>query len=315
MQHQTKGGRLSGFLGILYYEFLWNLRKKKTVGLFIIVFAIVTLQLALPPILAYTQGLVLQQDPTFVFRNSASLNGIFVFLLAVAATMNTISGEFETGSIIPLLTKPVSRTLVFTGKMLVAFLTLLAVYVFLGVYMTVGGYLTRGPQDNLALVPLGILGLTLGTIVWTSIVVALGTVSKNSIVAALGSFGFYIGLAIVGTVLSAILGQTSILFYTPGEGASGTTGRCEGGGGFGNVNTFPTGTNALGTLLMQWVLEPSLRLSFCGFRFAANNPETYLISTEPFSSVALRALGVSLAYIGALLLISWFIFRRAEIAE
>ncbi len=314
MQHQTKGGRFSGFLGILYYEFLWNFRKKKTVGLFIIVFALVTLQLALPPILSYSQGRVLRQDPTFVFRNSAILNGIFVFLLAVATTMNTVSGEFETGSIIPLLTKPVSRTLVFTGKMVVAFLTLLAVYGFLGVYMTVGGYLTRGPQDNLQLVPLGILGMTLGTIVWTSIVVALGTVSKNSIVAALGSFGFYIGLAIVGGVFSAILGQSSILFYTPGDGASGTTGNCV-GGGFGNFDAFSTGTNALGMLLMQWVLEPGLNLSFCGFRFTANNPETYLISTEPISSVALRALGVSLAYITALLLVSWFVFRRAEIAE
>ena len=315
MKRETRGNWVSSFLAILYYEFLWNLRKKKIVGLFIIIFAVVTLQLALPPILSWASGLPFQPDSDFVFRNVASLNGFFIFLLAVATTMNTVSGEFETGSIIPLLTKPVSRTLVFFGKVVAASVTLLAAYAFLGVYMILGGILTLGPQDNLHLVPLGLLGLGLGTLVWTSIVIALGTLSKNSIVAALGSFGFFIGLAIVGSLLSAFLGQSAILFYTPGDGAFGTTGSCTGAGGFGGPDGLPTGTNALGTLLMQWVLNPSLGLTFCGFRFTGGNPETFVISSEPISSAALRALGISIGYVTVLLLVSWFFFRRSEIVE
>jgi hypothetical protein len=46
VKEQRRTTWLTGFLAILYYEFLWNLRKKKIVGLFILVFAIVTLELA-----------------------------------------------------------------------------------------------------------------------------------------------------------------------------------------------------------------------------------------------------------------------------
>jgi ABC-type transport system involved in multi-copper enzyme maturation permease subunit len=227
--------------------------------------------------------------------------------------MNTVSGEFETGTIVPLLTKPVSRSTIFLGKILAAFITLLAAYTFLGVYMIIGGSLAYGPQDNLHLVPLGIIGLTIGTLVWASIVATLGTLSKNSIVAALGSFGLFIGLSIVGLVLSGF-GQSAVLFYAPGDGAPATTGSCTGGGGFG-ADTFSAGTNALGSLLINWVLNPGLVLNFCGVSFTGNIGEPYLISSDAISSVALRTFGISIGYIAVLLVVSWFFFRRSEIAE
>src|SRR5713226_4635646 len=121
---QKRTSWLTGFLAVLYYEFLWNLRKKKTIGLFLLIFAIATLQLALPPLLAYYQGRTLASNPNLVFDFPMLLSGIFMFLIAVATTMNSISGEFETGTITPLLTKPVSRNTVFLGKVVAAFLTL-----------------------------------------------------------------------------------------------------------------------------------------------------------------------------------------------
>lgn len=314
MERKTSSGRLTGFVAILYYEFLWNLRKKKTIGLFIIVFAIVTLQLALPPILSSVQGRPFPQDPTFVITSVGTLSGFFIFLLAVATTMNTISGEFESGSITPLLTKPVSRNLVFVGKVFAAFLSLLAVYTFLALYMTLGGLAILGHQNNLELVPLGILGLTLATMVWTSIVLALGTLSKNSIVAALGSFGFFLGLLIVGVVFLGILGSTAILFFAPGDGAPGSFGSCEFGGGFGGGG-LSTGTNAVGLLLMEWLRDPGLTLNFCGFRFTGGMQEVFLASSDSIGTVASRAVGVSLAYVGVLLFVSWLAFRRSEIVE
>src|SRR5713226_8488250 len=119
----------------------------------------------------------------FFYSSTSSLNGIFLFLVAVATTMNTISGEFETRTIVPLLTKPVSKTTIFLGKLTASFLTLLGLFAFLGIYTTIGGVLTRGPQDSLEVVPIGVLGLTMATTVWAAIVLFLGTLSKNSIVA------------------------------------------------------------------------------------------------------------------------------------
>ena len=314
MQAQRRTTGLTGFIAILYYEFLWNLRKKKIVGLFILVFAIVTLELALPPLFDYYRGVPLTPNSNVVFDLFNGLSGIFLFLIAVATTMNTISGEFETGSITPLLTKPVSKNTVFLGKIVASILTLLGIYAFLTVYVVVGGTLIEGSQNNLQLVPLGLVGLTLATMVWASLVILLGTVSKSSLVAALGSFGAWIGVTIAGGLLGSFFGATTILFYAPGSGATGSTGTCtpgrlEAGG------TFATGTDNLGSMLMQWALNGSTTLNFCGFRLRGNVTETFLASSDTIANVALRDLGVTLAYLAVFLFLSWYAFRRSQIIE
>jgi len=305
---------LTGFLAILYYEFLWNLRKKKIVGLFILVFAIVTLELALPPLLDYYNGVPLTLNSNVVFDFFNGLSGIFLFLIAVATTMNTISGEFETGSITPLLTKPVSKNTVFLGKLTASFLTLLGIYAFLTAYVTLGGVLIEGSQSNLQLVPLGLVGLTLATMVWTSLVILLGTLSKSSLVAALGSFGVWIGVTIAGGILGSVFGQTTILFYAPGNGATGSTAGC-GTGRVEDGGAFATGTDNLGYMLMQWALNGSTTLNFCGFRFRGGTTETFLASSDTIANVALRDLGVTVAYLAVFLFLSWYAFRRAQIME
>jgi ABC-type transport system involved in multi-copper enzyme maturation permease subunit len=314
LSEQRKTSWLSGFLAILYYEFLWNLRKKKIVGLFILVFAIVTLELALPPLLDYYNGVPFTQNSNVVFDFFNGLSGIFLFLIAVATTMNTISGEFETGSITPLLTKPVSKNTVFLGKITASFLTLLGIYAFLTLYVTVGGILIEGSQNNLQLVPLGLAGLTLATMVWASLVILLGTLSKSSLVAALGSFGVWIGVTIAGGILGSVFGQTTILFYAPGSGATGSTSGCQ-TGRLESGGTFATGTDNLAYMLMQWVLNGSTTLNFCGFRFRAGATETFLSSSDTIANVALRDLGVTLAYLVVFLFLSWYAFRRSQIVE
>lgn len=306
---------LTGFIAVLYYEFLWNLRKKKTIGIFIIVFVIVTLFLALPPLLAYYGGQPQPTNPNFVTNSFAGLSGIFLFLIAVATTMNTFSGEFETGTITPLLTKPVSRNVVFAAKIVAAIITLLAAYSFLVVYIVIGAVLTEGSQNNLPLVPLGVMGLTLGTLVWASFVIFLGTVSKSSIVAALGSFGIWIGLTIVGGVLAATLGQTSVLYYTPGNGPTASTSTCEPSRfGEAGTETFATGTDNLGFSLMKFVQNPNLMVNFCGFRFSGPG-QTFLLSSDSVATVVVRSLGVAVAYIVILTFLSWYSFRRAQVTE
>jgi ABC-type transport system involved in multi-copper enzyme maturation permease subunit len=318
---QTKTSWLTGFLAILYYEFLWNIRKKKIVGLFILAFVIVTLSLALPPLLHYINGMTLIPDPNAVtnFFNTSRFLSIFVFLIAVAATMNTISGEFETGTITPLLTKPVSKNTVFVGKIVAAMLTLLAIYAFLTVYVVVGAVVIDGPQNNLQLAPLGLAGLTLATMVWASVVILIGTISKNSLVAALGSFGVFIALTIAGAILGTVYGQTAILFYAPGSGATGSMGTCASIASEAAATTFGTGTDNLGYLLIQLFVAPSNVLNFCGVKInpagKGTGVQLFISSSSTTATVALRALGVAIAYIVVLLVISWYAFRRSQITE
>lgn len=228
--------------------------------------------------------------------------------------MNTISGEFETGSITPLLTKPVSKNTVFLGKVVAATITLLAMYAVLTVYVIVGAIIIDGTQNDLQLAPLGLVGLTLATMVWASLVILLGTVSKSSLVAALGSFGIWIGLTIAGGLLTVYLGQTSLLFYAPGTGATGSLGAC--GLGEGAPASFSTGTDNLGYMLMQWAKTPGSVVNFCGIRIRVSGaPELFTASSDTISTVAFRDLGVTLAYLASLLIISWYAFRRSQIVE
>src|SRR2546430_14716801 len=224
MAKKNRAGTLAAFLAHLYSEFLWNIRKKKIIAIFIIIFAIATVQLAFTPIADALANppQTLQANSTFVFGGIEALTGIFLFLVGVSTTMNTVSGEFGSGTIVPLLTKPVSKTLVFVAKIVASVITLLAAYSFLVGYIAIGGTLIYGSQDNLNLVPLGILGLTIGSMVWASVALTLGTLSKNSVLAALGSFRFYIGLLIGGALLAPPFGAPTVLFFSPGMGASRT---------------------------------------------------------------------------------------------
>src|SRR2546427_12214820 len=266
MAKKQRAGTLAAFIALLYYEFLSNVRKKKIIAIFIIISAVATSQLAFTPIADAVANppQTLQANSTFVFGGIEALTGIFLFLVGVATTMNTVSGEFESGTIVPLLTKPVSKTLVFAAKIVASVITLLAAYSFLVGYIAIGGTLIYGPQDNLSLVPLGMLGLTIGSMVWASVALTLGTLSKNSVLAALGSFGFYIGLLIGGTLSAAQLGASTVPFYAPGMGATGTTAACAGlerGGG----PNFSTGAGGVASRPMRLGLSPGQVLNVCGF--------------------------------------------------
>ncbi len=84
--------------------------------------------------------------------NSANLS-LFFFFFAPVAVMNSISGEFESGSIVSLLTKPVSGTEVFLAKLSAALITLVPAYTVLILADVVGGTMTYGPHERLYLTP------------------------------------------------------------------------------------------------------------------------------------------------------------------
>jgi ABC-type transport system involved in multi-copper enzyme maturation permease subunit len=305
------------FWAVVRYELLWNIRKKKFIGIVIIAFVFATLGLVLPPVLSSVTGVTITSDPNFAITFSAGSLGFFLF--ALATTMNSISSEFESGTIVPLLTKPVSRTMVFLGKLFAAFIIILISYTILFTYTTIGSIIVYGPQNSLYLVPLALFGNVVSTFIWVALLLAVGSLSKSTILTAITALGLFLGLFIALPMVSFFAGPSPALNYFPGSGA---------GGIFTVQNTsisIYTGTDNIGVNLVNWVLYPSANVSFsqidltatiqagqAGQSSAAYLPVSY---TEPVSLIALRSLGVGFVYIAVFLFIAWYALRRAQILE
>ncbi len=301
-------------LAVIRYEVLWNIRKKKFLGMLVVAFALTTLSLAGGHIVSVMSGEPVELNPNFVVNSNVGLGGFGFFLFAIVTAMNTISAEFESGTIVPLLAKPISRTTVFLGKLFAAFLTLLATYCFLMVYMTIGGIIVYGPQNNLHLVPLSLLGALFSTFIWIAIVLFFGTLFRSSLIAALGSLGVWLGATIIGSILGVIAGQGWILTYIPGTGNSGSVGGPPTSG-----IPVSTGTDSIGSNLINYILHPSWEVTYykidIGGLTPGQTPGWVELYSEPLSSVILTSITVALLYLIVFVAISWYIFKRAQILE
>ncbi len=314
----SQTGWTAKFLAVVRYEILWNIRKRKFLGMFIIAFALATLSLTANHLAYVFGGPPVEPNPDFAIRSSVGLGGFGFFLFAIVTAMNTISAEFESGTIVPLLAKPVSRTTVFFGKLFAAFLTLLATYCFLMVYMTIGGFIVYGPQNNLNLVPLSLLGALFSTLVWISIVLLLGTLSKSSLIAALGALGIFLGTTFVGTILGVLSGQGWILTYIPGTGSSGFANGSQSPSGQPTGTGISTGTDSIGPNLINYILHPSWEVTYYKINLGGITPGSIpseKLYTEPLSTVILTSIAVAVIYFIVFVGISWYVFRRAQIAE
>lgn len=319
---RAEPGWASGFLAVVRYELLWNLRKRKFLGMVLVGFALATLSLAGARILSSLTGRALEPNPDYVVTSNLGLAGLGFFLFAVVTVMNSVSGEFESGTIVPLLSKPVSRTTVFLGKLFSAFLTLLGTYSLLTVYLAVGGRLVYGPQNNLHLFPLALLGNLLSTLVWIAIVLALGSVSRSSLIAALGAFAVWMGTGVVGGLLSVFSDLGWGFTYVPG---SGTTGYTKVGGQLPSVTPgmrgqVSTGTDSVGSNLVNYILNPSMEVAICKMGFTHPGGPTggfQLIElySEPLSLILLRAVALALVYFTVFTLVAWYSFKRAQVTE
>jgi ABC-type transport system involved in multi-copper enzyme maturation permease subunit len=306
------------FLAIVRYEILWNIRKKKFLGMLILAFALSTLSLALGHIVSALGGPSLEPNPDFVIGSNVGLGGFGFFLFAIVTAMNTISAEFESGTIVPLLAKPVSRTTVFLGKLFAAFLTLLVTYCFLMIYMTIGGFVVYGPQNNLHLVPLSLLGALFSTLIWISFVLFFGTLSRSSLIAALAPLGIWLGTTIIGQIVGALAGQGWILTYIPGSGNVGSVSGPPSGPGAGTA--VSTGTDGIGPNLINYILHPSWEVTYYKINIGEMTPGQTQplwdpLYSEPLSNIILTSIAVALVYFIVVVGISWYVFRRAQVTE
>lgn len=313
----SRTGWTAKFLAVVRYEILWNIRKKKFFGMLIVAFALATLSLAGGHIVSAITGEPVGLKPDFVVNSNVGLGGFGFFLFAIVTAMNTISAEFESGTIVPLLAKPVSRTTVFFGKFFAAFLTLLATYCFLMIYMTIGGIAVYGPQNNLHLIPLSLLGALFSTLIWIAIVLFFGTISRSSLIAALGSFGIWLGTNIIGSILGVLAGQGWILTYIPGAGNAGSVGGPPALG-----VAVSTGTDSIGPNLINYILQPSWEVTYYKINIGEITPGMtpdqmpwIALYSEPLSSVILTSITVALVYFTVFIAASWYIFRRAQVTE
>ena len=303
------------FLAVVRYEILWNIRKKKFLGMLVVAFALATLSLAGGHIVSAITGEPVKANPDFVINTNVGLGGFGFFLFAIVTAMNTISAEFESGTIVPLLAKPISRTTVFFGKLFAAFLTLLATYCFLMIYMTIGGFVVYGPQNNLHLVPLSLLGALFSTLIWISIVLFFGTLSRSSLMAALGALGVWLGTTIIGQILAVLAGQGWILTYIPGAGNTGYVGEAPQPVGVSVAVPVSTGTDSIGPNLINYILHPSWEVTYYKIDIGVTPPQWIALYSEPLSNIILTSIAVALVYFVGFVAISWYVFRRAQITE
>jgi ABC-type transport system involved in multi-copper enzyme maturation permease subunit len=304
---------LKRFWAVVRYEMLWNIRKKMFLGALIFAFIFATISLVLPGFFGVSQ------NPYFAVSFSA---GSLTFILfAIVTAMYSISGEYEKGTIVPLLTKPVSRSMVFLGKLFAIFVVILATYTVLFTYTIVGGIIVYGPQNDLYLAPLTLIGDVLGTFIWVGVVLAAGSISKNSLLAILTAFGLFIAISIGGGLVSQLSDNPAALSFIPGAGATGIL-NVEGGQNMTianvTVNTFSsvsTGTDAIGSNIIKCILFPNANVSFY-YRnlFNMTQPPT-LLYTEPITLITIRSIVFTALYIEVLLLVALFVFKRWEIVE
>lgn len=313
---RIKPKAIGQLLAIVKYELLWNVRKKKFIGTLAAAFAITTLTLILPVVLRSMNNMPIEDNPNYVISNSG-VGSLMLFLFALVTVMNSISGEFESGTIVTLLTKPVSRTIVFMGKIIAAIATILAAYAILYVYMVIGGTLIYGPQNSLNFIPLCFLADVLSTLVWMSIILAIGSLSKNTILTAVAGIIIFLAMNVGSSIISVFTESSWVLHYLPGSGA---TGYVKGPGQTAPLGSISTGTDNIAKITVQYMLNPSANITYIKVELGGR-PQGGALSlikelySEPLSLVLYRSLTVAAIYIAALMLLGWFSFKRAQILE
>jgi len=319
---------LRRFHSVMRYELLWHIRKKKVLAILILVFVFATLSVFLPPILDLIYDRPIDANPNSLINAGIPLGELGFVLLAIVLAMNSISGEFESGTITPLLTKPVSRTMIFFGKTASAFLILLITYLLLIVYLAIGNFIVYGPQNNFHLTPLLLIGGLISTFVYIGIVLAFGASTKSSILAVFGVLGVVLILNIGVGIFASLSGGEWIQTYFPGDGRTGFI-------EIGDSNqstpgpTVQTGTNGISDNLILLIQYPNANVNFrqSGFggpgRFGANesnstqpnpdNPDEIL--SETLTYITIRSLIVAFSYIIISFLISLVFLVKAQIKE
>jgi ABC-type transport system involved in multi-copper enzyme maturation permease subunit len=292
---------------------LWNIRKKKFIGIIAAVFVIATLILVLPVVISANQGTKIAANPNYAITFGGS--GFVFLLLAIGTAANSISSEFESGSIVPLVTKPVSRTMIFLGKVFGTFIILAVSYIVLYGYISVASLIAYGPQNNLQYIPVMVIGSLVSTFIWVSLLFAVGSISKNTIMTVIVAIILFLAFFFSAPIIGEFSGPSPTLNYFPGTGASGVILA-------GNGTSVGAGTDNIGANIVNYALYPSANVTY----FKTNSTAlmsgnataaiTNIVSyTESTALVAIRSISIAAAYIAGLMIVAWVALKRSQILE
>ncbi|MGC8581426.1 MAG: ABC transporter permease [Thermoplasmata archaeon] len=202
---------------VIKYELIWNIRKAK-------LYFVLALVLALSFIVTYFMARFVTgiSAGDFWYVSLTELSSWF-FLLLIASTisMNTISGEFESGSILPLLSKPISREEIYFGKYLAIAIIVLLELLLLSVSLVVFSYILKGAPSDVWKLGVLWLAITLSALVYAAFTMMLSSVSKNSIVALMGTFGVLFGMTIAVGIYSIMNSSPYWFSFFPFLGTDG----------------------------------------------------------------------------------------------
>ena len=314
---------LSRFWAVVRYEMLWNIRKKKFIGILAAVFVIATLILVLPVASSRYAGVSIKANPYYAITFGGT--GFLFLLFAIGTAVNSISSEFEGGTIVPLLTKPVSRTMVFLGKLFGTFVVLVVSYIVLYAYITIASIALYGSQKDLQFMPVIVIGCIISTFIWVALLFAVGSISKNTIITMIVAIIMFLALFFAGPIIGVYLGPSSTLNYVPGTGASGTlvvgNDAASANAAYFNGTSVSAGTDNIGVNVVNYALFPSANVTYSKINLSAirtnetSLPTSGVLYTESTSLVALRSVIVSFAYIVGFLIVAWVAFKRSQVLE
>ncbi|UCE96910.1 MAG: hypothetical protein JSV51_04835, partial [Candidatus Bathyarchaeota archaeon] len=131
--------------------------------------------------------------------------------------------------------------------------------------------------------------------------------------AALGALGIWFGTNIICSILGVLSGQGWILTYIPGSGNTGFVGESPQIG-----IPVSTGTDSIGPNLVNYILHPSWIVTYFKINFSGSTPGQIFgeeLYSEPLSAVIFTSVAVALVYLIAFVGISWYLFKRAQVAE
>ena len=228
-ERKTKAaGWFSCLLALVRLEILASFRRRKILGLLVIaimVDSLVWIPWQIPfleqlPKAPYPLALeALRYD--FVFGGSIGFIGFALFI-----AMDSISGEFEHGTIVTLLTKPVTKGMIYFGKFLGALSVLLVVFAVKLLNDVIWSTVFYGPQNDLTLQLVYLAGLLFNAVIFLSIVFGFASLTRSTIMTAMLSLGYYIVDQAVQTLklpLAEFIPGYGIGLTTPSV-ASGTAG-------------------------------------------------------------------------------------------
>lgn len=278
--------KLSSFRSIksiIKYELKWDLRKMK---IYISLSIVASLSLIVTIYMGNIVHIIDKQDYWLTSLTFLSTS-LFLFLMGGPVTMNTISGEFESGSIVPLLSRPVSRTEVFFGKAIASFIIVLFEMILLGVILATVSTIMMGAQSNLYQLGIYILTLATSTFVYASLTMMLSSITKNSTAAILGAFGIMFGIQISLSIYSLVNSAQTWFILLPFIGSDNLTNY--------TISAFR---------------DPGAQFMI---HRATSTSSTFLNLTN--LQAALITFAFALIFIAIFLIIGWIVFKKTDIKD